>query len=322
METLKNVQAETFASGKEGRTPAGLKKRRYRKEDALWGLLFGGIPLLGLLFFTFIPTVMAFSMSLLTMPKFFSFDGAYLARTASGLPFRNFTDVITDGAFWNALKNNCIVIISVPVSIVVSVICAELLSKNIRGTKVYKVILFIPYVCSVTATTLMWQWIFDANYGVINQIFHMETNWLDADHLLWTVVIMNVWSATGYRILLFTAAITNVNGSLKESAQLDGANFFQVFLHITIPAITPTIFYVLVMGTINSLQEFTRIQLISPTGKDGLCLTAVFYIYQEGFSYTNAGVACAASIVLTVIILIITRLHFYLSNKWVSYDAA
>ncbi|MGN1052644.1 MAG: carbohydrate ABC transporter permease [Candidatus Scatosoma sp.] len=322
METIQNVQAEEAVFQDGAQKPTRLKKRRYRKEDAFWGLVFGGIPLLGLFLFTFIPTVMAFSMSLLTMPKFFSFEGAYFAKTASGLPFQNFADVIKDGAFWNALKNNCIVIVSVPVSIVVSVVCAELLSKKLRGTNVYKVILFIPYVCSVTATTLMWQWIFDANYGVINQIFHTDKNWLDADNLLWTVVIMNVWSATGYRILLFTAAITNVNGSLKESAQLDGANFFQVFVHITIPAITPTIFYVLVMGTINSLQEFTRIQLISPTGKDGLCLTAVFYIYQEGFSYTNAGVACAASIVLTVIILIITRLHFYLSKKWVSYDAA
>ena len=107
-----------------------------------------------------------------------------------------------------------------------------------------------------------------------------------------------------------------------ESAQLDGANFIRVFANITIPAITPTIFYVLVMGTMGSLQEFTRIQIISPTGKDGLCLTGVFYIYREAFQYTNVGVACAASLVLTAIIVLITRLHFYLSKKWVSYEVA
>ena len=305
----------------KGRRSRAPKKRRYKREDIVWGLIFGGIPLVGLIIFTFIPAIMAFVMSLFTMPQFFSFEGAYLAETAGGLPFQNFVDVFTDTAFWNAMLNNCILILSVPISIVLSVVCAELLSKELPGTRVYKVILFIPYVCSVAATTLMWQWVFDANYGVINQIFHTEMDMLDADHLLWTVVIMNVWSSTGYRILLFTAAITNVNASLKESARLDGANFFQVFLHITVPAITPTIFYVLVMGTIGSLQEFTRIQLISPNGKDGLCLTGVFYVYREGFMYANTGIACAASIVITAIILLITRLHFYLSKKWVSYDA-
>ena len=293
------------------------KRRRYKKEDVIWGLLFGGLPLVGLLIFTMIPAVMAFAMTVLDMPKFFSFDGATF------IWFENFATVLKDETFWSSLKNNLILIVSVPVSIVISVICAEVISKGLPGTKVFKLILFIPYVCSVTATTLMWQEIFDANHGVMNQILGLNGfNWLDADHLMWTVVIMTVWSSTGYRILLFTAAITNVNASLKESAQLDGANFIQVFMHITIPAITPTIFYVLVMGTMGSLQEFTRIQIISWTAKDGLCLTGVFYIYREAFQYTNVGVACAASLVLTAIIVLITRLHFYLSKKWVSYEVA
>ena len=320
---MENIQVKTESfSVKPPVKKSFLKRHGYKKEDVVWGLIFGGIPVLGVLFFTFVPAIMALSMSLLDMPKFFSFEGASFALTDAGAPFANFIEVITDHSFWGALKNNLILILSVPITIAISILCAELLSKNLVGTKVYKVILFIPHVCSVTATTLMWQWVFDVNYGVINQIIGFRHDWLGADNLMWTIVIMTVWSSTGYRILLFTAAITNVNASLKESAQLDGANFFQVFWHITIPAITPTIFYVLVMGTIGSLQEFSRIQVISATAKDGLCLTPVFYIYNEAFGYANVGVACAASFVLTAIIFVLTRLNFYFSKKWVSYDVA
>ena len=164
----------------------------------------------------------------------------------------------------------------------------------------------------------MWNWILDSNYGMVNQILGIDLDWFSNEMFVWSIMIMGLWTSCGYRILLFTAAITNVNSSLKEAARIDGANPLKVFLHVTIPAITPTIFYVLVMGLIGIFQEFTRIQVLNGGTK---CNTIVNYIYTHGWSGTSQmGVACAASVILALLIFGLTKLNFSLSKKWVNYD--
>ena len=166
----------------------------------------------------------------------------------------------------------------------------------------------------------MWNWLLDANYGLVNKVFGLDIAWFaDQKYFIWAIMIMGLWSVSGYRILLFTAAITNVNNSLKEAARIDGANPIQVFFHVTIPSITPTIFYVLVMGLIGIFQEFTRISVINAGGEK--CMTIVFYIFNKAFRGSpQMGVACAASMILALFIFLLTRLNFWLSKKWVNYD--
>ena len=166
----------------------------------------------------------------------------------------------------------------------------------------------------------MWNWLLNSQYGLVNKILGISIDWFSPDNFIWSIMIMGLWSTCGYRILLFTAALTNVNGTLKEAASIDGANKLQIFTHVTLPAITPTIFYVLVMGTIGVLQSFTRIQVLDPQGQK--CLTAVFYIYKESIAGSRYGVGCAASIVLALIVAGLTKLNFTLSKKWVNYDVA
>lgn len=233
------------------------KKRKFKIQDELWGTLFAGIPVLGLIIFTFIPLGMAVVMSFMNMTSM-NFSGA------SSLPlkeiFKNYTTVLGDQYFWNAIKHNIILMVELPVSIILSVVIAELLSKGVRFTKFFKVLLFVPYVCSVTATTFMWNWLLNDQYGIVNKALGLDISWFGNDtYFVWAIMLMGLWSTCGYRILLFTAAITNVNSTLKEAARIDGANPLQVFTHVTLPAITPTIFYVLVMGMIGIFQEFTRI---------------------------------------------------------------
>ena len=234
--------------------------------------------------------------------------------------FDNYVTVLSDKYFWGSLLNNLILMLELPVSIILSVLIAELLTKKVRGTKFFKVLLFVPYVCSVTATTFMWNWLLNSQYGLVNKILGASIDWFSPDNFIWSIMIMGLWSTCGYRILLFTAALTNVNGTLKEAASIDGANKLQIFTHVTLPAITPTIFYVLVMGTIGVLQSFTRIQVLDPQGQK--CLTAVFYIYKESIAGSRYGVGCAASIVLALIVAGLTKLNFTLSKKWVNYDVA
>ena len=289
-----------------------MKNKKMRDEIA--GVAFTAAPVLGIVIFTFIPLVMAFVMSFMNVNLGFQ-DAEFFPLKDI---FSNYSAVLGDEYFWNALKNNMILFIELPISIIISIVVAELLSKKVKFTRAFKVILFIPYVCSVTATTFMWNWILDANYGMVNQVLGINLDWFSNEMFVWSIMIMGLWTSCGYRILLFTAAITNVNTSLKEAARMDGANPLQVFIHVTIPAITPTIFYVLVMGLIGIFQEFTRIQVLNGGTK---CNTIVNYIYTHGWSGTSQmGIACAASVILALLIFGLTKLNFSLSKKWVNYD--
>ena len=290
-------------------------KNARKMRDEFWGTLFAGIPVLGVLVFTLIPLGMAIVMSFMDMPGM-TFEGAQFNKQVIG----NYLTVLTDKYFWNAIKNNAILIIELPLSIIISVVIAELLSKKVRFTKFFKVLLFVPYVCSVTATTFMWNWLLNDQYGLVNKFFGLDISWFgDSRYFVWAIMIIGLWSSCGYRILLFTAAVTNVNPSLKEAAKIDGANPLHIFWHVTVPAITPTVFYVLVMGLIGIFQEFTRIQVLNPTGEK--CMTIVFYVYNKAFSGTpEVGIACAASIILALFIAFVTKLNFWLSKKWVNYD--
>ncbi len=281
------------------------------------------IPLVGFALFSFVPLLMAIATSFAETSGL-SLEGAKLA-TDNGkyfLPIANFVTVVSDPIFWQAMGNTFYMALQLPIGLIVSVVIAELLSKNLKGTKIFKTIFFIPYICSIVATTIMWKWVFNTNYGVINQILGTQTAWLSDDvYYIPVIIFITVWSTIGYRVLLLTAAITNVQKSLVESAQLDGAGPISVFWHITLPAISPTLFYLLVMGLINALQEFTRSQVIdSQGGPNGVGITMVFYIYREAFSYINMGVANAASVILSILILVLTKISFKLSDKWVSYD--
>ena len=294
-----------------------ITKHKKRRSDELWGTIFAGIPVLAMIVFTYVPMGMAVVLS------FMESEGGSIS-SATFLPinriFDNYVTVLTDKYFWGSLLNNLILMLELPVSIILSVLIAELLTKKVRGTKFFKVLLFVPYVCSVTATTFMWNWLLNSQYGLVNKIIGVSIDWCSPDNFIWSIMIMGLWATCGYRILLFTAALTTVNGTLKEAASIDGANKLQIFTHVTLPAITPTIFYVLVMGTIGVLQSFTRIQVLDPQGQK--CLTAVFYIYKESIAGSRYGVGCAASIVLALIVAGLTKLNFTLSKKWVNYDVA
>lgn len=295
-----------------------ITKSKKARSDELWGTLFAGIPVLGLIIFTYIPLLMAVVMSFMEVPGL-TLQGAKFFPLKQ--IFTNYVTVIRDGYFWRSILNNIVLMIGLPISIILSIAIAELLTKGLRGTRFFKVLLFVPYVCSVTATTFMWNWLLNYDHGVINSILGKNINWFGPDLFIWSVMIMTIWASCGYRILLFTAAMTNVNSSLKEAAAVDGANKFQIFGHVTLPSITPTIFYILVMGTIGVLQEFTRIQVLDSTGAK--CTTVVFYVYKKMLVGTpDAGVGCAASIILALLVALLTKLHFTISKKWVSYDAS
>lgn len=289
------------------------------KREQLWGVGLALAPIAGFVIFGIIPMALAVAMAFMNI-RGFSFTGAQWA----GLD--NFRTVFTDVKFYKSVGNTFYAALSMPVSLVLALIVAVLLNQKLRFKKIFRTIFFIPYVCSVVAVTIMWKWVFDGNYGILNDIITR----MGGERVLWltqaktfmpAMIIMGVWSGTGFGIILYSAALTAVNPAYYEAAQIDGAGRFKQFWHVTLPSVSPTTFYLFIMGLIGALQEFARFQVMDVNGGPGEAgLTIVFYLYRTGFNYYKMGVASAVAWILAVMILLITLLNFKLSSKWVHYD--
>jgi multiple sugar transport system permease protein len=205
------------------------------------------------------------------------------------------------------------------------------MSKHLFGGKFYRIILFLPQVCSTVAVTMMWQWIF-TDTGVINTaLINMNLPKIgfmtDASVYPISLLIISLWK-NGTNVVILEASFANVNKTLQEAGQLDGANNFQLFWRITFPQLTPTIFYLLTMLLLGALQEQALMQVLAGSvgggeGAGSKGLTLVYYIYRMTNTYRNQmgmGMSCALSWLTALFILALTRLNFWLSKYWVCYD--
>ncbi len=303
--------------------PVKSPKKRFKIDlEEIYGTAFAAVPLIGFLIFGAIPLVLAFAMAFLDIPGY-SIDGAEWAG------FDNFVYIFEDPLFGESILNTIILGASTFISQIFALAIAYLLSRDIKGRGIWRIIYFIPYVCSVVAITLMWRNIFNPSFGIINQILgkgglgNGAINWLGEPGLYYvTVIIMSVWSGMGYGILLYSAALTNVNQSSIEAAKIDGAGPFTQFFRIVLPSVSPTTFYLLIMGVIGLLQAFAVTNVLTPNGgPDNQGVTIVFYMYRYIMEYDGKmGVASAAAWVLTALILAVTGLQFLGSRRWVKYD--
>ena len=319
------MEQETFAEfgvadeGKSAEIPAKPPKKRFKASlrEELVGTALASIPLVGFAIFALVPLVTALAMAFFKM-KGFGFDGA------KWVGFGNFATIFKDPIFWKSIPNTLIFAIGTLVSQVLALLVAYFLSREIKGRKVFRMIYFMPYVCSVVALTLMWKTIFNTNYGILNQILGKSgenaINWFSPNLYRSTVIFMGVWSGMGYGILLYTAALTNVNKSCVEAAKIDGANAFRVFWSVVLPSISPTSFYLLVTGVIGALQAFAVQNLlgVSPDNQD---VTIVYYMYRRMLEYSGTmGEASASAFVLAILILLVTVAQFLVSKFWVKED--
>ena len=299
------------------------KRKRVRKEE-VQGIIFANIPLFGFILFGLIPLVLSVYLS------FNTFKGLRL-NSADFVGLDNFKAILADELFYKALGNTGYVLLACVVSLVLSLVISALIATNVKGAKGFKAVYFVPYVCSMVAITFMWKWIYDYNYGVLNSTL-MEWGWItepidwlgSANFYRVAMFILLVWSSMGFNIILLTASLLGVSRDLYVAASIDGASELKSFLKITIPLISPTMFYLLIMGLIGSLQEFTRFQVMTPDGgPEYQGLTVVFYLYKKLFNASGGsdlGVATAVGWLIAVLISIVTFINFRLQRKWVNYD--
>lgn len=279
-------------------------------------------PFIGFLLFTTLPMIISLAIS-------FTELHSYNLSLAKFTGFGNYVEVLRSDMLWTAVLNTLYYCLSVPLNLCLALFIANVLTRKIVCGKAVRVILFIPQVCSTVAVTLMWQWIFEDNYGVINTVlsalnipkihFMTDKNWF-----MPAVLTISLWQ-NGTNVVLLEAAFANINKSLQEAARIDGASERRVFWRVTLPGLTPTVFYMVTMNLITALQEQTVMQIITTNGVGPgyRALTLVYYIYRMAFTYTSTmgmGMACALSWIVALIIIIIMRINFKLGQKWVCYD--
>ena len=241
---------------------------------------------------------------------------------------QNYVKMFKDKQIWQSTWNSFyFVILTVPVGVFIALLLAVLLNSKIKGRDVYRCIYFLPMVVAPAAVAMVWRWIFNAEVGILNQMLSVfgirGPNWLSDPNLaIVSIAIIAIWSAVGYDLVMILAGLQSISASYYEAAEIDGANAVQRFFNITVPLISPTLFFVVLMRTMNSLQKFDTVYLLikqtNPAFKKTFTLMVLFY--REAFEKFNKGYASAIVMWSFVIIMIFTVFQFVAEKKLVNYD--
>ncbi len=288
------------------------------RGDLKNGLLFTSPWLFGVVLFMLYP---------LGAALYYSFTDYSVLLPPVFIGFENYIELFQDELFWKSLYNTTFFAVgSVGLGIFMSLTLAILLNNNIRGIGIYRTIFFLPSLMPIVASSILWMWMYSGEGGIINTaLAHIGINgpaWMaDPAWAKTALVIMAAWSA-GHAMVIFLAGLQDVPTSLYEAAIIDGANWWQRLWHVTLPTISPVIFFNIIMGLIGGFQVFT--QAFVMTGGTGSpeqsTLFYVMQLYNVGFGDLRMGYACAMAWVLFAIILLLTLLSMRLSKRWVSYD--
>ena len=297
------------------------KKRMSRKKRSqmLYGYLMIAPLAVGLGVFYFYPFFKVFYDS-------FHVVGAFNKTSWAGIS--NYVTMLKDPVMWSTLWNTFrYVVVIVPFTLAFSILIAALLNTNIKGRSVFRVIYFIPAITMSAAISMIWRWIFNSDFGILNFVLSKfgvpNVQWLSDPHTAWiTISIVAVWMNVGYEMIRLLAGMQGISRTYYESASLDGAGRFQQFRKITLPLLTPTIFFVLITTLISTFQIFDVIYMMinSKSLAKEASQSIVLYFYRNAFEYSKKGYASAIAIFLFLIIMLITVFQMKMQNKWVNYD--
>jgi multiple sugar transport system permease protein len=290
-----------------------------KRTDYCWGYFMIAPTFLGLLIFYIWPNIQTFYFSLTDWKAFGKYEWAGLS---------NYKKMLEDTDLWIALKNTLVfAVVSVPLSIAIAILIAVLLNQKIKGMSFYRTLFFLPVVTIPAAIAMVWKWLYNSDYGIINHLlgfFSIEgPNWLsNPDIALFAIIIVSVWMQVGYYMVFFLSGLQGIPSSLYEAASIDGAGAIRKFFNITLPLLTPTMFFVSIISLIEALQifdlVFMMIEPTSPTVEDTRTIVTLFF--AEGFVYNNKGYASSIASLLFMIIFIITVVQVKLQKKWVHYE--
>jgi len=288
------------------------KKKKIISKKILTGYAFLTPNMLGFLAFTLIPVAVSFGIA------FVDWD---ILTPAKFVGLANFIKLLKDKDFWYYLYNTFFFMIAIPIGMAVSLAMAIALNQKLKGIAIFRTIYFLPVISSIVACALVWRWIYNPDFGLLNAFLSWigvknSPQWLASN--LWAkpaLIMMGVWHNAGYNMLLYFAALQGIPDGLYESASMDGATKWQQFLHITWPMLAFVNFFIVIMGVIQGFQAFAIQYVMTEGGPAGSTTTIVYYIYKNAFEWFKMGYASAIAWVLFTLMFGFTLLQWRLGKQ-------
>ena len=295
------------------------EKIKYNLTDTIWGWLFLLPTIAGLMILNIIPIFQTIYQSFLK-------TGAF-GKGNTFVGFENYKRLFADTSIWQALFNTFkYTIIEVPFSIIIALVLAVLLNQKIKGRTLYRTIYFLPMVAAPAAVAMVWRWLYNSEFGLLNHLLNSiglkSVNWISNPNITFiSIAVVGIWSVIGYNMVLFLAGLQEIPKDFYESAEIDGAGAIRQFFSITLPLISPTMFFVTVTRIIGAMQVFDSIYMMLDISNPALPKTQslVYLFYKYSFIESNRGYGSAIVMLLLAVILVITVIQLRLQKKWVKY---
>ena len=295
--------------GKNKMTPS-------QKRQAIWGWAFITPTMLGLIILNFYPAINTIYQSFCKTGDF--------GRGNIFVGIENYKKVIANAETWQSLWNTVkYMIVEVPLGIVIALILAVLLQKKLAGKTLFRTLYFLPMVCAPAAVAMVWKWLYNHQFGLLNNVFHTNVAWISNPAIAWiSVGIIGVWSIIGYNMVLFIAGLQEIPKDYYEAAEIDGASGLRQFFSITVPLLSPTTFFIVQTRIIGALTVFDLMFMVMDKTNQALNKTQsiVYLFYTYAFTNSNRGYGATLVVVLVVFIMIVTFFLQKLEKKMVFYN--
>lgn len=296
---------------------AGRRRRRWLRD--LEGVPFLAPSFIGFAVFVLLPVVVALVLS---------FTNWNLVTAPRWVGIGNYAQILTqDTLFRQVFRNTALFALgTVPARVVLSLLIAVLLNQAVRGIAIFRTAYFMPVVAPVVASALVWTWILNTNFGLLNYFLyrlgvHGQPAWLTSTSLaLPAIMIFSVWKNVGFTAIIYLAGLQSIPRELYEAAATDGAGWWGKFRHVTVPMVSPTTFFVLVLSMIFAFQVFEESFVMTKGGPANATNTMVYYIYQVAFQYSRMGRAAALAWILFLVLIVLTVFQWLAQRYWVHYE--
>lgn len=291
---------------------------KLQKNVGYYIILFLIPSILGYVIFSLLPMISAFYLS------FTSWD--IIGGAPEFIGIENYVNIFKSEEFYRVFKNTLkFIVMYIPAIMISSFTLAVLFDAKVKGVSGFRVLLFIPVLTSWVAGSIIWKSALNGQYGLVNNLLDIigieGPGWLtDTSWSMVSIVMASIWKDVGFFSLIIFGGLRGIDRSIYEAAEIDGANKFQIMRRITLPLVTPTLFFVLITTIINSFQLFPQVMVMTGGGPLGSTQVLVERIYVYGFKYFNMGYATALSVILLLIIVLVTIVQMVLQKKWVFYE--
>lgn len=289
----------------------------YKRREAINAYIMLAPWIIGFIAFTAGPMIASIVISFMDWP---------LLQAPKWIGFENYKFMFKDELFWISLYNTIYyTVIGVPLRVIAALCVALAMNLKLRGISVYRTIYYIPSITPAVASSIMWLWIFNPDFGLANALLgyigiHSRIRWIyDPALSKPSLILMSLWGIGGMMIILL-AGLQGIPEQLYEAAELDGAGLWHKFWHITLPMLSPSIFFVTIMQVISSFQVFTQAYVMTRGGPANSTLFMVLYLYQNGFEFFRMGYASSLAWALFMFVLVLTIIQFRGSKYWVFYE--